>query len=132
MGAKVQLDLDFEPGLTQQFPELIDLVAAVIYAHRSGMHDVANALDISPSHLSRILSRSNPDDVRHFDINWLPTVIRVTNDKRPISWLIEKFMQDPETSRKQVLDELAAILPRLNKLAAQAEKEQGTHLKAAS
>lgn len=124
--ATVQLNLDFEPGLTHQYPQFIDLIAAVIYTSRGGLSAMANELDVSPSHLSRILSRRDPEDVRHFDLNWLPLVIQHTGDRRPISWLIEKFMEDPAAKRNQMVEQLAAFLP----LAMQfIEQETGTKAK---
>lgn len=117
--ASVQLELDFIPGLTEQFPSLRDLVAAIIYSHRGGLKAMAAELDVSVSHLSRALSQTDPESARHFDINWLPVVIQRSGDQWPISWLIERFMQDPATRRKQVLDQVAAVLPLLTELVAQ-------------
>ncbi len=113
MAEKVQLEFDYEPGLTDTYPQFIDMIAACIYGCRGGLTAVANELDISVSHLSRILSRRDPDDKRHFDVNWLPMVIKVTDDRRPISWLIERFMQNPDSTRKQMVDRVASVLPLL-------------------
>lgn len=120
MAGKIQLELDFEPGLTQQFPTLRDMMAAVIYGSRSGLNGCAAVIDKSPSHLSRILSRNDPDDVRHFDIDWIPPIIDETKDRRPISWLIERFMEDPAIKRKQVVDKVAVLLPLLEKMVREA------------
>lgn len=119
MAGTVQLDLDFTPGLTEQYPQLRDLVAAIVYSHRGGLKAMAAELDVSPSHLSRALSQNDPEDRRHFDLDWLPVVIQRSGDQRPISWLIERFMQSPETRRKQVFDQVAAVLPLLTELLAQ-------------
>lgn len=119
MTGTVQLELDFQPGLTEQFPELIDLVASVVYGSRIGLKGCAAALDMSPSNLSRILSRRDPDDVRHFDIGWISPLIQATDDRRPISWLIEKHLEDPETKRKQLVDQVATVLPLLQRFVEQ-------------
>ena len=120
----IQFEIDFLPGLTEQFPELIDLVASCVYGYRGGLTAVANELDISPSHLSRILSRRNPDDVRHFDIGWLPTVIKITGDMRPISWLIEEFMPDPENTRNRTMEQVSKLAGELFELLPELKSEQ--------
>lgn len=114
----MQLEMDFEPGLTQRYPELIDLVAAIVYANRLGLGDIAAALDMAPSQLSRMLNR-NGDDKRHFPVNALPALIKVTGDLRPVYWLVERFIE-PEGVRKQrAVDEMAALLPRIHDLLGQ-------------
>lgn len=111
----MQLDLDFEAGLTERFPDLIDLVAAVVYGSRSGLGGVASALDMAPSQLSRMLNR-NPDDLRHLPAHLLPKIVSETGDKRIVFWFVEKFLEDTDTKRKRTLDELAALLPEITRL----------------
>jgi len=116
---KVQLEFEFEPGLTVRYPELRDLVAAIVYNARGGLKEMAGEIGVSVSHLSRALSHNDPDDRRYFDVDWVSVVIQSTGDTRPISWLIEKFMTPPETRRNQVIEEVARLLPHLTQLVAQ-------------
>jgi hypothetical protein len=116
-----QVEMDFEPGLTQQFPEFLDLLAAVVYGSRPGLSGVAAELDKSPSLLSRMLSRDK-DDPRHLPMAELPKIIHATGDRRPIYWLIEKFLEDPEIKRRRALDHLAELMPQLQGLLKEARK----------
>lgn len=120
--SRPQVEMDFEPGLTQQFPEFIDLLAAVVYASRPGLTGIAAALDKSPSLLSRMLSR-HADDPRHLPAADIPKIIQSTGDRRPIYWLIEKFLEDPEVKRRRALDYLAELMPQLQGLLKEARRE---------
>lgn len=110
-----QVEMDFEPGLTQQFPEFVDLLAAVVYGSRPGLSGVAADLDKSPSLLSRMLSR-HADDPRHLPASDIPKIIAATGDRRPVYWLVEKFLEDPEVKRARALDYLAELMPQLQGL----------------
>jgi len=89
--SKLQLKMDFEPGITEQFRTLKQCVAAVVYGYRGGLNAVAGACDVSPSTLSRMLNE-NEDDPRHFPLDFLPLVIEATGDLRPLQWLAAKFL----------------------------------------
>lgn len=107
-----QLALEFEPGLTQQFPRYMDLIANVVYSSRMGLNGVAAHLDKSPSQLSRMLNK-NPDDLRHLPAEDIAGIIECTGDHRPIYWEIEKFLEDPETKRRRAIDQLSRLLPAI-------------------
>lgn len=107
-----QVEMNFEPGLTEQFPDFMDLLAHVVYSSRIGLSGVAADLDKSPSLLSRMLNK-NPDDQRHLPASDIPKIIRATGDKRPIYWLIESFLEDTDTKRKRAVDELTKLLPQV-------------------
>lgn len=111
----MQLEMDFEPGLTQRYPDLIDLIAAVVYGNRLGLNDIAGALDMAPSQLSRMLNRQS-DDKRHFPANALPALIAATGDLRPVYWLVERFVESPDVRKQRAVDELATLLPRIDEL----------------
>lgn len=119
-----QVEMDFEPGLTQQFPEFLDLLAAVVYGSRPGLTGVAAMLDKSPSLLSRMLSR-HADDPRHLPAADLPKIIQATGDHRPVYWLVEKFLEDPEVKRARALDYLAELMPQLQGLLKEARRGRG-------
>lgn len=107
-----QIEIDFTPGLTQQYPEFIDLLAACVHASRGGLTRVAMDLDQSPGNLSRMLARDSADK-RHFPAAWVPKLVESTGDMRPVYWMIEKFLEDSDTKHKRALNELAQMLPAI-------------------
>lgn len=115
----IQAALDFAPGLTVQFPRLRDVCAAAVYGSRAGLKGVAADLDVSPSELSRMLNREQ-DDPRKLDVEDFVGLIRSTSDPRPVQWLIEKFLQDPEHQRASATAQLAQLMPAMIELARQA------------
>lgn len=119
---KRQIEMDFTPGLTDQFPELMDLVVAVVYGSRGGLGGVAAALDKSPSLLSRMLNR-NPEEQRHLPLSDLPKIIESTRDHRIIHWLVEKYCEDPDAQRKRQMEEIANLLPTLQNIVARAKTQ---------
>lgn len=110
--SKLQLKLDFEPGITEQFRSLEQCVAAVVYGYRGGMAAVAAACDCAPSTLSRMLNE-NPDDPRHLPLKYLAPILAITKDTRPIQWLAASFIPDDDTRRDMALSRLEQILPSL-------------------
>lgn len=117
--AKQQLEIDFEPGLVERFPEFIDCVKASVYGARKQFKAIAADLDMSSSELSRKFAQ-NPNDPVHFPVFLLPKLIESTGDLTPIYWLIEKFCEDSDAKQKRALEILAQFsreLPRLLKTA---------------
>ena len=110
-----QVELNFEPGLTEQFPEFRDVIKASVYSCGRAFKSIAADLDMSVSELSRKLSE-NPNDPVHFPLSRLPDLIAATGDKRPIYLLVETFLEDPDARRKRVLDELSNMLPHIAQL----------------
>jgi hypothetical protein len=115
----IQATLNFEPGLTAQFPRLRDLLVAVVYGSRRSLQGVAADLDLSPSELSRMLNREQ-DDPRKLDVEDLVRIIESTGDARPVHWLIDKFLRDPEQRKAEATEQLARLAPMLLELAHQA------------
>lgn len=115
----MQHSFDFTPGLTVQFPRLRDVMCAVVYGSRGGLKCVAADLDVSPSELSRMLNRDQ-DDPRNLDIDKAVDIIASTGDTRPVQWLIERFLHNPEQRRATAAAQLAQILPAVIELANQA------------
>lgn len=111
----VQLELTFEGGLLDQFPEFRDVVRTAVYSCGRPFKNVASDLDLSPSLLSRMLSE-NDAEPRHLPLFKLPEIVQVTGDKRPLYWLIEKFLEEPDKKHARVMDELATMLPHLQRL----------------
>lgn len=117
--SKTQLEIDFEPGLVERFPEFVDCVKASVYGSRKQFKVIAADLDMSSSELSRKFA-GNPNDPVHFPLHLLPKLIASTGDFSPIFWLIEKFCEDNEAKQRRAISELAAVaalLPGLLKRA---------------
>lgn len=110
--SKLQLKMDFEPGITDQFRTLKQCVAAVVYGYRGGLNSVAGACDVSPSTLSRMLNE-NEDDPRHLPLDFLPSIIQATGDIRPLQWLAAKFLPDDAMRRESALSRIEQLLPLL-------------------
>ena len=108
-----QVELDFEGGLLDQFPEWNDMVKASVYGCGRQFKAIAADLDMSVSELSRKLN--DTADV-HFPLKRLPELIEVTGDNRLIYWLIEKFLEDKEAKQKRAIEEIASLLPKLQQL----------------
>jgi len=120
-----QLSLSFEPGLTAQFRSIEDCCAAVVHSHRGGVESVAPALNMAPSELSRRLNAhmaAKEGDVsnRPFRACDFIGVLDSTHDFRPIYWLIEKYLRDPEAQRTQAITQLAYVMPVIEALLEQA------------
>lgn len=109
-----QLKLNFEGGLTDRFEALMDVVVAVIADAPVQKKSISMDLDIQPSNLSRMM----PGGDLRFPADKIEGLIEVTKDYRPIYFLIEKFLKDPETKKAQAIEQLAALLPQIQKLVA--------------
>ncbi len=105
-----QFELDFEPGLTDRFPEFLDCVRASVYGCGRPFKAIAADLDMSPSALSQKLA-DNTDN--HFALRRLPDLMRATNNLEPIYWLVEKFCDDPEQKHRRNVALVAELLPKL-------------------
>lgn len=115
MSAKLQMEIDFESGLTERFPEFLDCVKASVYGCGKPFKVVAADLDMSASELSRKLA-DNPNDNVHFPAKRLADLITATGDLMPVYWLVEKFCEGTEAKQRRALEALAQLsrdLPRL-------------------
>lgn len=110
-----QVEINFEAGLTDQFPAFRDVVKAAVYGCGRPFKAVAADLDMTSSELSRKLG-DNPNDPVHFPLHLLPELIRATGDKRPVYWLVESFLEDPAAKRARAVAQLADLLPQLTAL----------------
>lgn len=115
-----QLSLDFHPGITVQHKTLTSVTAATVYGHRGGLSAVAADLDTSPSDLTRRLSGGDEKDNRPLTVEQFDAILASTKDFRPIFWLIEKYLQDPETKKNQAINQLATLVPMIARLVEQA------------
>jgi hypothetical protein len=119
MTTKAQYELSFDSGLVEQYPKYREVLQAAVSGCGRPQKNVAADMDMTNSELSRKLA-DNPNDTVHFPAYMLPDLIRATGDLRPIYWLIEAFMDDPDAKRRRAASELADLLPKLQRLVAQA------------
>lgn len=115
MSLKGQINLDFEPGLTDRFPSLRECVATGVY--QRGLGRVAIDLDQAPGNLSVQLSG---DSSRHFSVDSLERYIERTNDVIPIYYLVEKFLADKDAKKDAAFIEAVTALKALQPLLKQA------------
>lgn len=119
VNTKAQLEIDFTPGLTEQFPKFLDCVKASVYGCGRQFQLVAADLDMSSSKLSRMLA-DNPEDKINFPVKLLPQLVEATGDLMPIYWLIEKFVEGQDAKQRRVMQKLAEIADMLPVLLQQA------------
>lgn len=113
----LQIDLDFEGGLTQRFRSLTEVCAAAVYSSRNGLSAVAGELDMSPSELSKRLNADkSSSDPRPLHADHVAAIVRATGDQRPVLYLVEMFCADRETQRRAALDSLSKLLPEIHGL----------------
>jgi hypothetical protein len=108
----IQLDLDLDPGILEQFPEFRDAVRASVYSCGRAFKSIAADLDMSVSELSRKLA-DNPNDPVHFPMHRMPDLITATGDVRPIYWLIARFIESKAAKRNRAIDHLSKLLPQI-------------------
>jgi|GEM_PF-613818 len=111
----MQLDLDFERGLFERFPTLMDVVRNDVEHCGKLKKTIAADMDMSPSEFSRVLA-DNPNDPRNFTLDMLPRLMKATGRKTPIYWLIEGFLEDPIARKARAIERLADMLPEIAKL----------------
>lgn len=108
-----QLEISFEAGLLDQFPSFHDCVRASVYGCGQRFKVIAAELDLSPSKLSRMLAEQGD---LNFPLDLLPDLIAATGDKRPIYWLVEKFLEDTDARRDRALQALERLMPEITSL----------------
>lgn len=108
----IQLNLDLDPGLLDQFPVFLDMVHESVHGCGRAFKSVAADLDMSSSELSRKLAH-NPNDPVHFPLHRLPDLMKATGDLRPLYWLISTFIEDKDVRRNRAIDHLSKLLPQI-------------------
>lgn len=100
-----QISLDFEPGFTDRFETLEDVLVSMVYGGRKRHNAIAMDLDESPSSLTRKI-KGDLD----FPVRKLSALIESTGDLTPIYWLIEKHLAPKPGEREQALRRAMTVL----------------------
>jgi hypothetical protein len=113
-----QLNLDFEPGLTERYTRWEDTFTTAVYSCRKGLNGVALSCDQSPSELSKRLAwrKDNRDEPRPLRTCDVTDILDATQDFTPIYWLIERYLKDPEVKRNEAIAKLSELMPQLEAL----------------
>lgn len=119
-----QMTLDFEAGLIERFPSLLDCVRHGAYTNRNPLKTIAADMDMSQSDLSRKLA-GNPEDPRRFSVEDMERYIEKTGDVTPIYYLVEKYLQDEEFRQRRAMNELVRKMPDIMALMQAATKMAG-------
>lgn len=106
-----QLTLDFEPGLTERYPNIEDVLVASVYSGKKPHKTIAYDLDESPSSLTRKVKGD-----LEFPVSKLPALIESTGDTTIIHWLIERFLVDHGEAKQAALSKLATLIPEIEAL----------------
>lgn len=114
-----QLTFELQPGLLQRYSTLRQCVYHTALNYSRGMKALAADLDLSESELSRRLNPSEGDN-RSCDVNLMAQIIEATGDLTPLHWLMARFLRDSETRKRAAVDQLAALLPQIATLLADA------------
>lgn len=109
-----QIEIDFQAGLTKQYSSLIEVCRAVAYGSSRKQADIARDMDLAPTILSRRLA-DNPNDTQALKVKDLEPLIESTEErgKDVIYYLIEKYLEDPQTRRDRALDMLGQMMPAI-------------------
>lgn len=105
-----QLVLNFDVGMAEAYASCREFVAARVHQLGKPQKSIAADMDYSPSDLSRKLAQ-NPDDSRRFTLDDLEKYVQVTGDKKPIYYLVEKFLT--ETNEAALLQQIEALQMQL-------------------
>lgn len=89
---------------------LVSFLRASIKSGPLPQQEVARRMGYTPSALSRKLAQ-NPDDSRRFTLDDLEKYVDVTGDKKPILYLVEKYLA--ETDEAALLRQIEALQAQL-------------------
>ena len=116
-----QLTLEFEPGLTERFSSLREVMTAGVY--QRGLKRVAMDLDKSPGNLSRMLAGEGG---YHFSVESMERYIQTQGDLTPIYYLIARYMGDQAQSEAATMRRVEDLMSQVAALVGQvAPKKNG-------
>lgn len=105
-----QLVLNFDAGMVESYRTCREYVAARVHQLGRPQKAIAAEMDYSPSDLSRKLAQ-NPDDSRRFTLDDLEKYVEVTGDKKPVLYLVEKYLA--ETDEAALLRQIEVLQSQL-------------------
>lgn len=108
-----QLNLTFEPGLSQRFRDMKECFASCVY--QRGLGRVAAALDVTPSGLSQMLSGE-----RNLDSGLIEKYMAEFKDTTPALYWAARHLQDATTRQQQAMASLPGLVDQLSRLMADA------------
>lgn len=114
-----QLTLELEPGLTDRYRNLRDVVAAGVY--QRGLKRVAGDLDMAPGNLSVALA---DDTQRKLDVVELERYMQVTGDLTPIHYLIARYLGDRAVGEAHTLKRVESMLADMTAAVAQISQKK--------
>lgn len=106
-----QLTLELDPGLTDRFRNVRDVVAQGVY--QRGLKRMAAELDMAPGNLSVALGDDGP---RHLSVDALERYVQVSGDLTPIYYLVERYLGDQGAARAEAMDRVMRMVEQLEQL----------------
>lgn len=99
----MQLTLNFEAGIAESYSTCREYVAARVHQQGRPQKAIAAEMDYAPSRLTRKLAQG-PEDTARFTLDDLEKYIAVTGDKKPVFYLVEKYLaeSDEQELRRQI------------------------------
>lgn len=113
-----QMNLCFEPGLTQRHRCLREVVSVGV--HQRGLTAMAGKMDLSPSKISEKLSGGVPGRPRDVGLMEFERYLDASGDRLPIFYLIEKYLSDPQMLQAEALSRVTTLIEGLPALLAAA------------
>lgn len=110
-----QITINFEAGPVESYGTCREYIASLVHKQGRPQKAIAADMDYSPSDLTRKLSQS-PSDSRRFTLDDLELFIKITQDVRPVYYLVEKYLATPK-DREALEQELKRLTEKLEALA---------------
>lgn len=109
-----QIVLNFEMGVIDAYETCREYLAARIpqlaIEQKKFQKVIAADMDLSPSSLTRKLAQA-PGDTQRLTLDDFERYIQVTGDKKPILYLVEKYLTETdETELRKQIEQLQAKL----------------------
>ena len=117
-----QIEINFEGGLLSKYGTFREAVIQTAYGSPRQLKAIAADLDMSPSELSRKL-KDNPNDNVEYPLHRFDELLESSEDLTALLWLVEKYLDDADSRKKQAVSKLLTMMPELQELLREASKE---------
>ena len=109
---QAQIELNFTVGITDRYPELMDVIRAALERTTRLQKQVAADMDKSPSALSREILESGD---RVFKAQDLPKLLDALPDTQHLilDWFIERYLDTLENKQQRANDVIEKLGPAL-------------------